>query len=149
MSSVLVVDDDPNILALLRGWLEEAGFEVRVAGGWTAGIDSIGRAIPDLVVLDMFMPGVTGLDAIRLFRTRAPTVPLIAISGQIFDDQPFPDQIRKLAAELGAAACLRKPFTADTLLREIRRQLSGKGRASGRADAERQDRSSAAAADDD
>ena len=64
-----------------------------------------------MVVADVFMPGVSGLDTINLFHAHAPSVPLIAISGHVFVDHPFPDQFRKLALELGAARCLGKPIT--------------------------------------
>ena len=50
-----------------------------------------------MVVVDVFMPGVGGLDTIKLVHARAPGVPLIAISGHVFVDHPFPDQFRKLA----------------------------------------------------
>ena len=70
-----------------------------------------------MVVVDVFMLGVGGLDTIKLVHARAPGVPLIAISGHVFVDHPFPDQFRKLALELGAAWCLGKPITPST--REI------------------------------
>lgn len=70
-----------------------------------------------MVVVDVFMPGVGGLDTIKLVHARAPGVPLIAISGHVFVDHPFPDQFCKLALELGAARCLRKPITPS--MREI------------------------------
>ena len=76
----------------------------------------LSRARFDVVVVDVFMPGVGGLDTIKLVHARAPGV-LIAISGHVFVDHPFPDQFRKLALELGAARCLGKPITPS--MREI------------------------------
>ncbi|MFZ0122732.1 MAG: hypothetical protein WAL48_00925 [Xanthobacteraceae bacterium] len=67
-----------------------------------------------MVVVDVFMPGVGGLEVGPRPR---PGVPLIAISGHVFVDHPFPDQFRKLALELGAARCLGKPITPS--MREI------------------------------
>ena len=84
-----------------------------------------------MVVADVFMPGVSGLDTINLFHAHAPSVPLIAISGHVFVDHPFPDQFRKLALELGAARCLGKPLPVSVLVREIRAALNGSGHSSG------------------
>ena len=67
-----------------------------------------------MVVVDVFMPGVGGLEVGPRPRSG---VPLIAISGHVFVDHPFPDQFRKLALELGAARCLGKPITPS--MREI------------------------------
>lgn len=63
------------------------------------------------MIVDIFMPQMRGFESIRLFRQRAPTVPLIAISGYVFAEQrtPAPDFLR-MALELGATRCLRKPF---------------------------------------
>lgn len=77
----------------------------------------------DVVVLDLFLPDASGLDIIKLFHACNPTVPLIAISGHVFADHPFPDQFRKLALEMGAARCLPKPLTVSVLVREIRTLL--------------------------
>jgi len=86
------------------------------------------------MVLDVFMPGFGRLDTIKLVHARAPGVPLIAISGHVFVDHPFPDQFRKLALELGAARCLGKPLTVSALVREIRAVLNGSAQSSGGTD---------------
>jgi DNA-binding response OmpR family regulator len=131
MPSVLVVDDDPDIRALLGSGLEREGFDVVLAEDGEQGIEALSRARFDIVVLDVFLPGVSGLDVIKLFHARAPDVPMIAISGHVFVDHPFPDQFRRLALELGAARCLGKPFTVSVLAREIRSLLNGNRQSSG------------------
>jgi len=134
MPSVLVVDDDPDIRELFGGGLEREGFDVVLAEDGARGIEALAHARFDLVVLDVFMPGVSGLDTIKLFHAHAPSVPLIAISGHVFVDHPFPDQFRNLALELGAARCLGKPLTVSALVREIRAVLNGSAQSSGGTD---------------
>jgi CheY-like chemotaxis protein len=74
----------------------------------------------DLMIVDIFMPHMNGFESIRVFHQRAPTVPLIAISGYVFAEQrtPAPDFLN-MALRLGATRCLRKPFTPSTLLTVI------------------------------
>jgi CheY-like chemotaxis protein len=72
------------------------------------------------MVIDIFMPHMHGFESIRVFHQRAPTIPLIAISGYVFAEQrvPAPDFLR-MALGLGAMRCLRKPFTPKMLLAVI------------------------------
>jgi DNA-binding response OmpR family regulator len=137
MPSVLVVDDDPDIRELFGGGLEREGFNSVLAADGEQGIEALSRARFDVVVLDVFLPGLSGLDVIKLFHARAPDVPLIAISGHVFVDHPFPDQFRRLALELGATRCLGKPFTPSTLVREIRAALNESGQSPGNTDTPR------------
>jgi DNA-binding response OmpR family regulator len=125
MPSVLVVDDDPDIRELFGGGLEHEGFDVVLAEDGAQGIEALSRARFDVMVLDVFMPGFGRLDTVKLFHAHAPSVPLIAISGHVFVDHPFPDQFRKLALELGPARCLGKPLPVSVLVREIRAVLNG------------------------
>jgi hypothetical protein len=72
------------------------------------------------MMVDIFMPHMRGFESIRIFHERAPTVPLIAMSGYAFANlnSPAPDFLR-MALELGATRCLRKPFTPAALLTVI------------------------------
>jgi CheY-like chemotaxis protein len=81
-----------------------------------------------VMLVDIFMPHMRGFESIRIFHERAPAVPLIAMSGYAFASSasPSPDFLR-MALELGAARCLRKPFTPDTLLTTIRECIAGTG----------------------
>jgi CheY-like chemotaxis protein len=117
---ILVVDDDPLVCSAIRGWLEDRGFAVVVADGGEAGLDALDGATFDLMIVDIFMPHMHGFESVRVFHQRAPTVPLIAISGYVFAEQrmPAPDFL-SMALELGATRCLRKPFTPKTLLNVI------------------------------
>ena len=79
----------------------------------------------DLMIVDIFMPHMRGFESIRIFHERAPTIPLIAMSGYAFAnlDSPAPDFLR-MALELGASRCLRKPFTPVALLTVINECLA-------------------------
>jgi CheY-like chemotaxis protein len=120
MTRILVVDDDPLVCCAIRVWLEERGFTVCVADGGKTGLNALDGATFDLMIVDIFMPHMRGFESVRVFHQRAPTVPLIAISGYVFAEQrvPAPDFL-SMALELGATRCLRKPFTPKTLLTVI------------------------------
>jgi CheY-like chemotaxis protein len=79
----------------------------------------------DLTIVDIFMPHMRGFESIRIFHERAPTVPLVAMSGYAFAnlDSPAPDFLR-MALELGAARCLRKPFSPNALLAVVNECLA-------------------------
>ena len=109
MKRILVVDDDPLICSAIHAWLEERGFTVVVADGGETGLRALDGSTFDLMIVDIFMPHMHGFESVRVFHQRAPTVPLIAISGYVFAEQrtPAPDFL-SMALELGATRCLRK-----------------------------------------
>lgn len=117
---VLVVDDDPMVCMAIEIYLERHSFQVTIADGGEAGLRALEGTTFDLMVVDIFMPHMRGFESIRIFHERAPTVPLIAMSGYAFAnlDSPAPDFLR-MALELGATRCLRKPFTPVALLTVI------------------------------
>ena len=126
MKRILVVDDDPLACSAIRAWLERRSFEVVVADGGETGLEALDSATFDLMIVDIFMPHMRGFESIRVFHQRAPTLPLIAISGYAFAERrtPAPDFLR-MALELGATRCLRKPFAPTTLLAVIAMCLLG------------------------
>jgi CheY-like chemotaxis protein len=117
---ILVVDDDLLVCSAIRVWLQERGFTVVVADGGDTGLSALNGSTFDVMIVDIFMPHMHGFESVRVFHQRAPSVPLIAISGYVFAEQrtPAPDFL-SMALELGAARCLRKPFTPKTLLSVI------------------------------
>src|SRR5262249_3295197 len=117
---ILVVDDDPMVCMAIEGYLERHKFRVTIADGGEAGLRALEGDKFDLMIVDIFMPHMRGFDSIRIFHERAPTVPLIAMSGYAFANlnSPAPDFLR-MTLELGAARCLRKPFTPVALLSTI------------------------------
>src|ERR1700722_3994051 len=106
-------------------YLERHNFQVTIADGGEAGLRALGGGGFDLMIVDIFMPNMRSFESIRIFHERAPSVPLIAMSGYAFAnrDSPAPDFLR-MALELGASRCLRKPFTPVALLTVINECLS-------------------------
>jgi CheY-like chemotaxis protein len=125
MPRILVVDDDPMVSMAIEVYLERHGFQVTIADGGEAGLRALEGSAFDLMIVDIFMPHMRGFESIRIFHERAPTVPLIAMSGYAFAnlDAPAPDFLR-MALELGATRCLRKPFTPVALLSVINECLA-------------------------
>ena len=120
MTRILVVDDDPMVCMAIEVLLKRHGFAVTIADGGESGLRALDDAPFDLMIVDIFMPHMRGFESIRVFHERAPSTPLIAISGYVFAEQraPAPDFLR-MALGLGAARCLRKPFTPSILLSAI------------------------------
>ena len=125
MPRVLVVDDDPMVSMAIEVCLQRQGFDVTIADGGEAGMRELSSASFDVMLVDIFMPHMRGFESIRIFHQRAPTIPLIAMSGYAFAnlDSPAPDFLR-MALELGATRCLRKPFTPAALLTVINECLA-------------------------
>ena len=120
MRRILVVDDDLHVGQAMRLWLKHRGFRVSTADSGPGGLAELDNASFDLMIVDVFMPNMRGFEAIRLFHQRAPTVPLIAISGYAFADADTSGaEFLRLATRLGATRCLRKPFKPLTLLNVI------------------------------
>jgi CheY-like chemotaxis protein len=117
---ILVVDDDPMVCATIEACLTRRGFDVAIADGGEQGIQALENASFDVMLVDIFMPHMRGFESVRIFHERAPTVPLIAMSGYAFAsvDTTAPDFL-KMTLELGAAVCLRKPFTPTALLAAV------------------------------
>ena len=114
--SILLVDDDEQLVALVSQFLEANGFETRAVGTGTAAIDEIRRRPPRLVVLDIMLPGADGLEVCRAVRQdyTGPILMLTALSDDI-------DEVAGL--ELGADDYLGKPVKPRVLLARIRALL--------------------------
>ena len=81
MAKILIIDDDPAILIMLRKMLEKAGYTVEVANNGREGLEKIESWLPDLLVTDIVMPEKEGLELILNLRKKNPTIKIIAISG--------------------------------------------------------------------
>jgi two-component system, OmpR family, KDP operon response regulator KdpE len=113
MPRVLVVDDEPQILRALRINLRARKYEVNTAASGTEALDAAAKHPPDLVVLDLGLPGVDGLDVIQGLRGWT-TVPIIVLSGRADST----DKVEALDA--GADDYVTKPFAMEELLARMR-----------------------------
>ena len=116
VKTVLVVDDEPKIVDVVREYLEHAGFAVRTAGDGPAALERARALAPDLIVLDLGLPGLDGLDVARQLRqsSRVPVIILTARGDEV-------DRI--IGLELGADDYLVKPFSPRELVARVRAVL--------------------------
>lgn len=114
MANILVVDDAPAVTALLRAVLEGAGHTVVEANDGGTGLDLLSTAAVDLIVLDMMMPGIDGIETVKRLRDDGNQVPVIAMSGGT-DEFPAAFSL-KMSEMYGADRLLFKPFENDELL---------------------------------
>jgi CheY-like chemotaxis protein len=121
MPRILVVDDDPNLRAAIRRMLEPEGFEVEEASdGWDA-LRAFRARPADLVLCDVFMPEMDGLDVLRELAREFSGARVVAMSGGGFRGTM---NLLPVAQHLGAAAVLYKPFERAELLTVVRQALS-------------------------
>jgi CheY-like chemotaxis protein len=124
VANILIVDDDPAVQITIRLLLERAGHHVTVAGDGRKGLALFEGNQFDLLFLDIFMPGIDGLETMRHVRALQSKIPIIVISGRSITPDAYaePDFL-KMATKLGAVASLQKPFRADALLAAVDRSL--------------------------
>lgn len=117
MTKILIVEDEPNMVAGLRDNFEFEGYEVISAGDGVAGLDRALRESPDLVILDVMMPRLSGLDVCRQLKSKRPSVPIIMLTarGQEVD--------KVVGLELGADDYVTKPFSIRELLARVKAVL--------------------------
>jgi two-component system response regulator ResD len=113
--SVLVVDDEPTITDVVSRYLERAGYETRSAADGPAALELAGQARPDLVVLDLMLPGMDGLEVMRRLRAagngkRVPVI-LLTAKGELTD--------RVIGLRLGADDYVAKPFSPAELVARV------------------------------
>lgn len=118
MATILIIDDEPSIRALVRAILEGDGHSVREASNGRHGLDLYRERPVDLVITDIVMPVMDGLDLILELTREVPTVKIIAISGGLRNET-----ILHMAKELGARYTFRKPFDLEAFRRAVRNVL--------------------------
>jgi len=117
---ILVVDDEPDTLELLGALLEHAGYSVETAGNGQACLEQVKVRRPDLIILDIMMPDMDGLEVCDHLRFDPATreVPIIFLTAK------GDDYTRTMASILDAYAFIQKPFLPDRLLTEVRNCLN-------------------------
>lgn len=115
-AKVLVVDDDVNICELLRLYLEKEGYEVETVYGGKSGIEAFSRFAPNIVILDIMLPGIDGWQVCREIR-KVSGIPVIMLTakGETFD--------KVLGLELGADDYIVKPFEPKELIARVKAVL--------------------------
>ena len=125
MTRILVIDDDEAVRTTIQLMLQRGAFDVAVAENGRAGVAGLTREPFDLVIVDIFMPEMEGLETIMTFHRLAPSVPIIAISGSVPQQgtDVAPDFL-EMAKHFGAVHRLRKPFRSEDLLQAVQKCLS-------------------------
>lgn len=114
--TILVVDDEPQILKVLRGYLEQAGFRVVTASDGPMALAQFKREKPDLVLLDLHLPGLDGLDVTRHLRASS-NIPIIMVTARVEETD------RLVGLELGADDYVTKPFSPREVVARVRAVL--------------------------
>lgn len=114
---ILVVDDEKNVRFTVAHALRSDGYTVDSAGSGTEGLDRTAGTRYDLILVDLRMPGMTGIDMLRELRRRDPRMPAVIITAY-----GVPQQLVE-AAELGAIDCIHKPFSIQTIRGVVREVL--------------------------
>ena len=115
--SVLIVDDDPDMLKLLAKWLDDAGFKVVAVDSGNAALSQLRIAYPDIVVTDLYMEEMDGMTLVTRIHAANPLTPVIMLSGQA----QIPDAVK--ATHLGTSAFLTKPVAKELLIEEVNRHI--------------------------
>jgi two-component system alkaline phosphatase synthesis response regulator PhoP len=116
MATILIIEDEPELVKVLRSYLEQAGFSVIGAGRGDSGLLLWEQKRPDLVLLDLNLPGMDGLDVAREIRRKSAT-PIIMLTARVEET----DQL--IGLELGADDYIAKPFSPRIVVARVRALL--------------------------
>lgn len=122
MAKVLVVDDEPNIVLSLEFLMEQAGFEVVTAEDGEQAMACVNDSQPDLLLLDISLPGMSGFDVLERLRGDAATAHLAIIMLTAHGR----DVEREKGMALGADDYITKPFSTQSLVEKVKALLAGK-----------------------
>lgn len=122
MPRILSVEDDPDFQRLIESALQGEGFELHCAYDGPQGRDMALAISPDLILMDMMLPGLSGLEVIKLLKENEATrhVPIIVLTAFPAIDGFFESEVKSH----GASLYMRKPVHFDTLVKVIRRLLA-------------------------
>jgi len=116
---VLIIDDEEDLIELVRYNLEKEGFEVVGAGDGESGLSKAVKTKPDVIIIDLMLPGIDGLEVCRLLRSRSETsrIPLIMLTARSDESD------RVVGLELGADDYITKPFSPRELAARVKALL--------------------------
>ncbi|HDZ46897.1 hypothetical protein LCGC14_0119960 [marine sediment metagenome] len=120
MAKVLVVDDEPNIVLSLEFLMEQAGFEVVTAEDGEQALARVDDTQPDLLLLDISLPGISGFDVLERLRSQEATaqLPIIMLTAHGRDVE------REKGMALGADDYITKPFSTQSLVEKVKALLN-------------------------
>jgi FixJ family two-component response regulator len=116
---IAVVDDEESVREALDRLLRSAGFEARTFGSGAVFLAGLAEQIPDCVILDLHMPGISGFDVLERLRERSVRLPVIVITGN--DSQ----EVYERARSAGAVVYLTKPVDSSVLLDAVSSAVAG------------------------
>jgi YesN/AraC family two-component response regulator len=116
MRKVLIIDDEPYILLMLKKMLEKAGYEVDLASSGIQGMKLFEKESADLVITDIIMPDKEGLEIILEMKKQRPDLKIIAISG---GGRISPESYLECAVYFGASRVFQKPFKQKELISAV------------------------------
>lgn len=119
---ILIVDDEKNIVSSLTAILSDEGYEVSMTGDGVEALELIQKDPPDLVLLDIWLPGMDGIEVLKTLKTYNPGVEVIIMSGHGTIDTAVK------ATKLGAQDFIEKPFSLDRITESIKNVLQEKNR---------------------
>jgi DNA-binding response OmpR family regulator len=121
MARVLVIDDDPTVAEVVLAYLDRAGLEADHAADGVAGLEQAVLTPPDVVVLDLTLPGIDGLEVCRRLRAEQPRVPVVMLTARGDEED------RILGLEVGADDYVTKPFSPRELVLRVQSVLRRAG----------------------
>lgn len=120
MQRILIIDDEPNILLMLKKMLERTGYEIDLASNGKEGLDLFTRKPSDLVITDIIMPEKEGLETIREMKRMLPELKIIAMSG---GGKISAGNYLETAKIFGASRIIEKPFTLQHMVATVNELL--------------------------
>lgn len=116
---ILFIEDEPDQIAMIRLRLEKEGYEVLAAQDGIEGLGTAIREVPDLILLDVVIPGMNGFEVCKQLKKETATrhIPVIATTAAGNDD------IEQICLAMGASHCVRKPYESSDLLAKIQRLI--------------------------
>ena len=127
MSKILIIEDEAELVKVLRSYLEQAGFDVISAYRGDTGLDTWRDTKPDLVILDLNLPGLDGLDVARTIR-REDDTPIIMVTARVEETDKL------IGLELGADDYVTKPYSPREVVARVRTVLRRVGKTAGQGD---------------